>query len=156
MKIKKKIPLSFYEKSCLRAAFFVLGSSILDKQKSLEASKFKAFEWVYYTLARNNRELQQNPYSTAGPPYYTLARNNRELQHVIVERCICQHYTLARNNRELQQAQGKIHFLLYYTLARNNRELQLIPRFTGTFPLYIMEKDNYKLNGRNNSSDAHC
>lgn len=46
------------KKSCLRTAFFVFENSILDKQKSLEVSKFKAFERVYYTLARNNRELQ--------------------------------------------------------------------------------------------------
>lgn len=47
------------KKSCLRAAFFVLGKLIFHKQKSPEVSKFKAFERVYYTLARNNRELQR-------------------------------------------------------------------------------------------------
>ena len=74
------------KKSCLRTAFFVLGKLIFHKQKSPEVSKFKAFERVYYTLARNNRELQQTGKRNYLTTYYTLARNNRELQHYETKR----------------------------------------------------------------------
>ena len=67
------------KKSCLGTAFFRVGKLIFDKQKSPEVSKFKAFERVYYTLARNNRELQLIPHFT-GIFYYTRWRKNRKLQ----------------------------------------------------------------------------
>ena len=35
----------------------------------------------YYTIPRNNRELQLRFPYYHNPPYYTRPRNNRELQH---------------------------------------------------------------------------
>ena len=114
------------KKSCLRTAFFVLGKLIFHKQKSPEVSKFKAFERVYYTLARNNRELQLHRLIHETFSNYTLARNNRELQLSGPAAMKCPDYTLARNNRELQQSVLYCLSIWYYTLARNNRELQYL------------------------------
>ena len=57
----------------------------------------------YYTIPRNNRELQQFAKMILMSLYYTIPRNNRELQHdgTIKETDI--HYTIPRNNRELQR-----------------------------------------------------
>ena len=56
----------------------------------------------YYTIPRNNRELQQIGYSKRTLIDYTIPRNNRELQ---LECNLCSihiNYTIPRNNRELQ------------------------------------------------------
>ena len=37
------------------------------------------------------------------PPYYTIPRNNRELQYIDIFRIRETYYTIPRNNRELQQ-----------------------------------------------------
>ena len=36
----------------------------------------------YYTIPRNNRELQRYIYAVRYPAYYTIPRNNRELQQI--------------------------------------------------------------------------
>ena len=63
--------------------------------------------------------------------YYTIPRNNRELQHdgTIKETDI--HYTIPRNNRELQPLRHTKLVDAYYTIPRNNRELQQLERAVG-------------------------
>ena len=74
------------------------------------------------------RETPHNPYGYAGLllSYYTIPRNNRELQRLLHQFLAVLDYTIPRNNRELQQAeQGKVKSY-DYTIPRNNRELQLL------------------------------
>ena len=61
----------------------------------------------YYTIPRNNRELQQKQWSYKHAQNYTIPRNNRELQlnPPIVQRG--KNYTIPRNNRELQREYRK-------------------------------------------------
>ena len=56
----------------------------------------------YYTIPRNNRELQRHPLLKIGQAYYTIPRNNRELQHSYKFFIGKHYYTIPRNNRELQ------------------------------------------------------
>ena len=50
------------------------------------------------------RETPHNPYGYAGLllSYYTIPRNNRELQPIFSIRLKLSDYTIPRNNRELQ------------------------------------------------------
>ena len=57
----------------------------------------------YYTIPRNNRELQLNDHTVQTAVYYTIPRNNRELQPGYVGFVASYNYTIPRNNRELQQ-----------------------------------------------------
>ena len=59
--------------------------------------------YFYYTLERDNRELQQILTLHIQGIDYTLERDNRELQLYIFEWFIDIDYTLERDNRELQQ-----------------------------------------------------
>ena len=72
------------------------------------------------------RETPHNHKDYAGLllSYYTIPRNNRELQHLPLLRKALRDYTIPRNNRELQRLQGPLKPLLNYTIPRNNRELQ--------------------------------
>ena len=56
----------------------------------------------YYTIPRNNRELQRSILFFGTPSYYTIPRNNRELQPCAVSVFHEGDYTIPRNNRELQ------------------------------------------------------
>ena len=56
--------------------------------------------------------------------YYTIPRNNRELQQSYCKRSQKWYYTIPRNNRELQRSRRVFNLLIYYTIPRNNRELQ--------------------------------
>ena len=56
----------------------------------------------YYTIPRNNRELQHHRRNDISERNYTIPRNNRELQPVLKKHHICNYYTIPRNNRELQ------------------------------------------------------
>ena len=56
--------------------------------------------------------------------YYTLERDNRELQLKEEDPLAGKDYTLERDNRELQQAFFFFAQKRYYTLERDNRELQ--------------------------------
>ena len=72
------------------------------------------------------RETPHNHKDYAGLllSYYTIPRNNRELQPnrtPLYERI---NYTIPRNNRELQRPAHAGFVLIYYTIPRNNRELQ--------------------------------
>ena len=58
----------------------------------------------YYTIPRNNRELQPHSASTGQHQNYTIPRNNRELQHMFAAYHAGENYTIPRNNRELQRA----------------------------------------------------
>ena len=72
------------------------------------------------------RETPHNHKDYAGLllSYYTIPRNNRELQHVIICILDTKNYTIPRNNRELQQVEINNAVVLDYTIPRNNRELQ--------------------------------
>ena len=59
----------------------------------------------YYTIPRNNRELQHELSLADQRMDYTIPRNNRELQHEVRFACSCPYYTIPRNNRELQHQQ---------------------------------------------------
>ena len=74
------------------------------------------------------RETPHNHKDYAGLllSYYTIPRNNRELQLSIVKLTVSFYYTIPRNNRELQQIKRSSYAELYYTIPRNNRELQLL------------------------------
>ena len=74
------------------------------------------------------RETPHNHKDYAGLllSYYTIPRNNRELQHLRFIYCFPLDYTIPRNNRELQLSQGTGRRKGYYTIPRNNRELQLL------------------------------
>ena len=74
------------------------------------------------------RETPHNHKDYAGLllSYYTIPRNNRELQPEDVQRDRCRDYTIPRNNRELQQLHYAAIWIFYYTIPRNNRELQLL------------------------------
>ena len=69
----------------------------------------------YYTLERDNRELQQLPLSFDVASNYTLERDNRELQPSVPYRMLRANYTLERDNRELQlgNTDGKEDLQLY-------------------------------------------
>ena len=41
--------------------------------------------------------------------YYTIPRNNRELQPILVVDSLLNYYTIPRNNRELQHPAGAFH-----------------------------------------------
>ena len=56
--------------------------------------------------------------------YYTLERDNRELQPVRHVQAYWKDYTLERDNRELQQDLLQADYRGDYTLERDNRELQ--------------------------------
>ena len=58
----------------------------------------------YYTIPRNNRELQQKEKQTVYAYDYTIPRNNRELQHRGFNDFSLSNYTIPRNNRELQRS----------------------------------------------------
>ena len=62
--------------------------------------------------------------SHAGYSYYTIPRNNRELQPSFSNSVANTDYTIPRNNRELQPDTGIAFCIDYYTIPRNNRELQ--------------------------------
>ena len=72
------------------------------------------------------RETPHNHKDYAGLllSYYTIPRNNRELQRF--KRCFRKiaDYTIPRNNRELQRFLCCVVVPLNYTIPRNNRELQ--------------------------------
>ena len=72
------------------------------------------------------RETPHNHKDYAGLllSYYTIPRNNRELQHAIICTLDTKNYTIPRNNRELQQYSPWVCITPYYTIPRNNRELQ--------------------------------
>ena len=76
------------------------------------------------------RETPHNHKDYAGLllSYYTIPRNNRELQQSPVNYKVEYYYTIPRNNRELQRIYSKIYQSYDYTIPRNNRELQLIRR----------------------------
>ena len=73
------------------------------------------------------RETPHNHKDYAGLllSYYTIPRNNRELQPVPVQQFYTVNYTIPRNNRELQQYLLVSSTQMNYTIPRNNRELQL-------------------------------
>ena len=56
----------------------------------------------YYTIPRNNRELQLSDGLLNSMIYYTIPRNNRELQQRAMAGFNINDYTIPRNNRELQ------------------------------------------------------
>ena len=58
----------------------------------------------YYTIPRNNRELQPKKEAYGGQFNYTIPRNNRELQPKFWNVAQNRDYTIPRNNRELQPA----------------------------------------------------
>ena len=58
----------------------------------------------YYTIPRNNRELQLVSSYAGAVADYTIPRNNRELQHIIEIFIRRLDYTIPRNNRELQHS----------------------------------------------------
>ena len=62
-----------------------------------------AFSGRYYTLERDNRELQHYDRPVQCRPDYTLERDNRELQPVVQSPVLNNNYTLERDNRELQR-----------------------------------------------------
>ena len=72
------------------------------------------------------RETPHNHKDYAGLllSYYTIPRNNRELQLHQINHMSNHHYTIPRNNRELQQLSFVSIRMMYYTIPRNNRELQ--------------------------------
>ena len=72
------------------------------------------------------RETPHNHKDYAGLllSYYTIPRNNRELQLVLIILPHFSYYTIPRNNRELQQLSFVSIRMMYYTIPRNNRELQ--------------------------------
>ena len=72
------------------------------------------------------RETPHNHKDYAGLllSYYTIPRNNRELQPFIALVFPVEHYTIPRNNRELQHIIEIFIRRLDYTIPRNNRELQ--------------------------------
>ena len=72
------------------------------------------------------RETPHNHKDYAGLllSYYTIPRNNRELQPLLFIFIISFYYTIPRNNRELQQLSFVSIRMMYYTIPRNNRELQ--------------------------------
>ena len=73
------------------------------------------------------RETPHNHKDYAGLllSYYTIPRNNRELQPLKTCWTKKKNYTIPRNNRELQRfVRGDFSFV-DYTIPRNNRELQL-------------------------------
>ena len=72
------------------------------------------------------RETPHNHKDYAGLllSYYTIPRNNRELQHAKLWRFETVYYTIPRNNRELQLLLPGQYREHYYTIPRNNRELQ--------------------------------
>ena len=61
-----------------------------------------AFSGRYYTLERDNRELQPSNGCMSAKSNYTLERDNRELQPVVRCKVRKDNYTLERDNRELQ------------------------------------------------------
>ena len=63
----------------------------------------------YYTIPRNNRELQRNHRHIIRPGDYTIPRNNRELQQSYCVTVPSVDYTIPRNNRELQHNRVIIH-----------------------------------------------
>lgn len=71
------------------------------------------------------RETPHNPYGYAGLllSYYTIPRNNRELQPFQCFIKIHRNYTIPRNNRELQQPPYNPDNRKYYIIPSNNREL---------------------------------
>ena len=75
------------------------------------------------------RETPHNHKDYAGLllSYYTIPRNNRELQLYIKDRAAEGDYTIPRNNRELQHQPELTPVPFHYTIPRNNRELQLSP-----------------------------
>ena len=72
------------------------------------------------------RETPHNHKDYAGLllSYYTIPRNNRELQQSQLATNSALYYTIPRNNRELQRHSSVVHSFPYYTIPRNNRELQ--------------------------------
>ena len=72
------------------------------------------------------RETPHNHKDYAGLllSYYTIPRNNRELQRAYAIMAIAKNYTIPRNNRELQPVNPLSNNALNYTIPRNNRELQ--------------------------------
>ena len=74
------------------------------------------------------RETPHNHKDYAGLllSYYTIPRNNRELQPAILLINADKNYTIPRNNRELQRYGQARSLTSYYTIPRNNRELQLL------------------------------
>ena len=56
----------------------------------------------YYTIPRNNRELQRPSRTFNFRSDYTIPRNNRELQQILRIFFLRNNYTIPRNNRELQ------------------------------------------------------
>ncbi len=72
------------------------------------------------------RETPHNHKDYAGLllSYYTIPRNNRELQHSYKFFIGKHYYTIPRNNRELQLFNKPVSSDFYYTIPRNNRELQ--------------------------------
>ena len=58
----------------------------------------------YYTIPRNNRELQPDGSHVVDAENYTIPRNNRELQRMDLEKNLLPYYTIPRNNRELQRS----------------------------------------------------
>ena len=71
------------------------------------------------------RETPHNHKDYAGLllSYYTIPRNNRELQRLLALFKRQPHYTIPRNNRELQRALQGCESIEDYTIPRNNREL---------------------------------
>ena len=67
------------------------------------------------------------PVSRLRISYYTLERDNRELQLAILNTFLVINYTLERDNRELQPQNKAVKLVFYYTLERDNRELQRMP-----------------------------
>ena len=72
------------------------------------------------------RETPHNHKDYAGLllSYYTIPRNNRELQQCCNKPAYTMNYTIPRNNRELQPEAPVIKRGMDYTIPRNNRELQ--------------------------------
>ena len=62
---------------------------------------------LYYTLERDNRELQLQSTYLSSKQDYTLERDNRELQRIRPRSFVNMDYTLERDNRELQLLCGK-------------------------------------------------
>ena len=71
-------------------------------------------------IGNYNQKMQWSP----AQKYYTLERDNRELQHVRNVFLYVYHYTLERDNRELQRESRFSKRRIDYTLERDNRELQ--------------------------------
>ena len=68
------------------------------------------FSKTYYTLERDNRELQLAKGDPVRIRYYTLERDNRELQQTFLRFSSMPNYTLERDNRELQRKTGWIDY----------------------------------------------